>query len=196
MMHRCETIGNNENYVNYIKHSINKSRNQWNFARVLIQVVRDLRPCEIWRSSRFSRGPLDFLCSIRKKKYATKDNRKVLWSSRRLSSLFPLGSTFPASAHPPSFFLLSHDESQGRQSIDWFPSAIDPTRRLRSRRTPAELVNGSSQFSSCEIYPSQNHLLFANHSLQSPFLPSLLLPPFPRLSLYLSFCCCSRVILL
>lgn len=65
-MHRCKTIGNNENYVNYIKHSINKSRNQWNFARVLIQIVRDLRPCEMWRSSRFSRGPLDFLCSIRK----------------------------------------------------------------------------------------------------------------------------------
>lgn len=122
-MHRCETIGNKENYVNYIKHSINKSRNQWNFAQVLIQVVRDLRPCEMWRPSRFSRGPLDFLCSIRKENTLQRITGK--FCGRRDGSLrcsrSDQRSLLPLIRHHSS--LLSHDESQGR-SINFCPRSI------------------------------------------------------------------------
>lgn len=98
----------------------------------MLIVVRDLRPCEMWRPSRFNVGPST--SSDPKRKNATKGNRKVPRSSRRLSSLFPLGSMFPASDHPPSSFLLSHDESQGRRSIDRSIDRFPRTRSIRRLR--------------------------------------------------------------
>jgi len=140
------------------------------------------------------RGSLDFLYSIRKrkKKNAMKDNRKVPWSSRRLSSLFPLGSTFPASDHPVSSFLLSHDESQGRPSIDWFPRAIDPTITFaeNSGRAHQRLITISILR---DLSPSKNHLLFGNFSAAVSSFSFLFL----LFSFYLSFyCCCSCYVIL
>jgi len=165
------------------------SREISGISRMLI-VVRDLRPCEIWRPSY---GPLDFLCSIRKEK----GNRKVSWSSRQLSSLFPLGSTFSAPDHPPSSFLFSHDEFQGRWSIDRFPRAIDPNVYARG-----ELRQSSStayhNFRFVRSIPpktisSSQITIFSRHFF---FIFSF----FFFFSLYFSFycccCCCCCVILL
>lgn len=144
--------------------------------------------CVTWRPSRFSVDPSTFSARSEKKKTLQKVTGK--FRGRRDGSLCCSRSDqrclLPIIRRHPS---SSHDGSQGRRSIDRFPRATDST--FMSQRTPAEHVNGSSQFPSCEIYPSFQKppplriTLFSRRFFL--FFFSLFLHLF---SLYLFFCCC------
>lgn len=118
------------------------------------------------------RGSLDFLYSIRKRK------KKTLWRitgkfrDRRDDSLRCSRSDqrflLPIIQCHPSSFPTMNPKADHR-SID---SRARSIRRLRSRRIPAELINGSSQFPSCEICPPLKTISSSEIS-QPPFLPSL-----------------------
>lgn len=141
------------------------------------------------------RGSLDFLYSIRKRKKKTLRRITGKFRGRRDGSLRCSRSDqrflLPIIRRHPSSFPTMNPKADHR-SID---SRARSIRRLRSRRTPAELVNGSSQFPSCEIYPSKNHLLFGNFSAAVFFLLFSFL--FLLFSFYLSFyCCCSCYVIL
>lgn len=145
------------------------------------------------------RGPLDFLYSIRKRKKKTLRRVTGKFRGRRDGSLRCSRSDqrflLPIIRFRSSF-LLSHDESQGRRSIDWFPwfpRAIDPTITFaeNSGRARQRLITISILRDLSLQKPSPlRKFLSRRFFLLFSFL-------FLLFSFYLSFyCCCSCYVIL
>lgn len=143
-------------------------------AKFSASVKCHARPSSMWDTET---SWLPLLDPKGEKKTATKGNRKVLWSSRQLSSLFPLESTFPcfrsSAARHPSSSSTMNPKADDR--------TIDPCARSIRRYARGELRQSSSTAHhnfrlARSIPPLKNHLLFANHSLRRS-LPSPLPSP-------------------
>lgn len=113
---------------------------------------------------------LDFLCSIRDEKKNTlqRATGKFRWSSRRLSSLFPLESTrslLPIIRRPrPS----SSPAVNPERLIDRLIPARDRSDvHVRGELRQSSRQRLSSQFPSCEIYPFRQKPLLPRESLSS-----------------------------
>lgn len=157
------------------------------------RIVRNLRP--FWRDAETESvqcGPLDSPCSIREKKNYKGQQESIVVVATALF-VVPARNNVPRAWS--STASSTRDESKGRRSIDlraWDRSDIT------LRRTPAELVDGSSQFPSRETIVSTrlistNHLfLFAEplfFSRRRRFLFSSPLPLYRSFLLFLWLWC-------
>lgn len=141
--------------------------------------MRDLRPCEIELIQ--CRTRLSPLAAKRKQ-----NANKGKFCGRRDGSLRCSRSNqralLPIIRRHPSFSPTMDPRPMIDRSI---PARDRSVRRLRSRRTSAEPVNGSSQFPSCEIYPSppkttsSSRINLFSRRLFPPLLRLLFLPLLP-----------------
>lgn len=132
-----------------------------------------------WTLPRLS--PLDS-----KRKTATKGNRKVPWSSRRLSSLFPLGSTtFPC-------LRSSVVDSSASPAMRIPRPTIDRSIPARDRSDIHVFAENSGQSSSTAHHNfrlARSILLQKNHTSSSQITFRCFLRLFLS-SFHLFFCCC------